>query len=64
MKKDYRVYTIMFLVFYFPLGIPYMWFTKTFAVKTRIIITLSFSIACIIGLLALIIWTSGPNYIH
>jgi len=64
MKNDYKGYTILFLIFYFPLGIPFMWYTKTFTLKTRIKVTLSFLAACIIGLLAIILWTSSPSYIH
>ena len=64
MKKDYTVYTILLLIFYFPIGIPFMWIIKTFSVKTRTKITLAFLFAIILGLLSLILWTSSPGYIH
>ncbi len=54
--------TIIFLIFFYPFGIPYMWVTKAFCKKTRWIVTLSFIGAIIIGLAAIIFMTTGPGY--
>lgn len=58
-----NVITTIFLIFLYPFGIPYMWVTKAFSKKTRWIITLSFVLAIVIGLSAIIFWTSGPDYV-
>ena len=58
-----NVITIVFIIFFYPFGIPYMWVTKAFSKKTRWIITLSFIFAIIFGLGSLILWTSSPGYI-
>lgn len=55
---------ILVIIFFYPLGIPLMFATKTFTLKTRLIITFSFLIAIVIGLLSIILWTSSPGYIH
>ena len=62
-NRTNKVIAILFLIFFYPFGIPYMWVTKAFSKKTSWIITLSFLAAIIVGLSALIFMTSGPDYI-
>lgn len=59
-----NVVAILLIIFYFPLGVPFMWVTKSFSKKTRWIITLSFIAAIVLGLGTIILWTSSPGYIH
>ena len=63
-KKLTTTLVILSIIFFYPAGIPLMFITKTFERKTRWIITLSFLLAIVIGLSALIFMTSSPDYIH
>lgn len=63
-KKTMNTLVILLLIFFYPFGIPFMFITQTFSRKTRWIITLSFIIAIVLGLGAIILWTSGPGYMY
>ena len=63
-KQTTNLISILILIFYFPFGIPFMWITGSFSLKTRWIVTLSFIAAIVIGLGSIILWTSSPGYIH
>lgn len=61
-QKTNEAFVILFIIFFYPFGLPYMWLTKAFTKKTRWIVTISFLAAIIIGLASLIIWTISPGY--
>lgn len=63
-KQTTNLISILILIFHFPFGIPFMWITGSFSLKTRWIVTLSFIAAIVIGLGSIILWTSSPGYIH
>ncbi len=57
-----QLITILLLIFLYPIGLPYMWVSKPFTKKTRLIITLCFLGAVVLGLAMIILWTTGPGY--
>jgi uncharacterized membrane protein YvbJ len=59
-----RLIATLLLIFYFPLGLPYMWIMKPFSKKTRWIISLAFLSAILLGFTMIIIWTTLPGYSH
>ena len=61
-KQTYNLLSILFLIFFYPLGLPFMWITNSFTKKTRWVITLWFIATIILGLIALILFTSGHGY--
>ena len=58
-----NVITAVFIILFYPFGIPYMWITKAYSNKTRWIITIYLIVMIILGLSALILFTSGHGYI-
>ena len=63
-KQTYNILSVIFLIFFYPFGLPFMWVTGSFDKKARWIITLWFVVTIIIGLAALILFTSSPGYVH
>ncbi|HBP25755.1 MAG TPA: hypothetical protein DD618_02245 [Acholeplasmatales bacterium] len=57
-----QLITILLLIFLYPVGLPYMWVSKPFAKKTRLIITICFLGAVFLGLMMIILWTTSPGY--
>ncbi len=57
-----NIFTTFFIIFFYPLGIPYMWYSGAYSEKVRWIITLSFIGAIVLGLSAIVFMTSGPDY--
>jgi|GEM_PF-3310134 len=64
MKREKEIIVSLLVIFIFPIGIPIMWLTKTYLKDIRIVITIAFITAIVIGIGALILWTSSPGYIH
>ncbi|MFK5883048.1 MAG: hypothetical protein QM489_01770 [Candidatus Izemoplasma sp.] len=61
MKKNLKTILVtLVIIFFYPLGLPLMFITKTFTRKTRWIITLIFVVAIVLGLLALILLSGQP----
>jgi len=57
-----QLITILLLIFFYPVGLPYMWVSKPFTKKTRVAITLCFIGAIFLGFVMIILWTSSPGY--
>jgi uncharacterized membrane protein YvbJ len=57
-----QLITILLLIFLYPVGLPYMWVSKPFTKKTRLIITVCFLGAIFFGLVMIILWTTSPGY--
>lgn len=62
-EKFLAILSVILLVLHFPIGIVFMWVTKSFSKSTRWLITWILVITSILGLLLIIVWTSSPNYI-
>ncbi|KFZ26619.1 MAG: hypothetical protein KQ78_01144 [Candidatus Izimaplasma bacterium HR2] len=61
-KQTNNILSVIFLIFFYPFGIPYMWVTKSFSNKTRWIITIYLIVMIVLGLAALILFTSSHGY--
>ncbi|MFA7144849.1 MAG: hypothetical protein WC088_06270 [Candidatus Izemoplasmatales bacterium] len=61
-EKRHHFIAIILLIFFFPMGLPYMWLTKPFTPKTSQIITFWFLGTIVFGFITLILWTASPRY--
>lgn len=62
-EKFIALIAVILLIFHFPIGLLFMWITKSFSRSTRWVITLVLLLVSLFGFIVVIWWTSSPGYL-